>query len=191
MASFPRDRFDDIPSDLDRVGAHRGPRKRGRGWIGFSWALLATAVLVVVGLFALAALDPRFQVPFAPQTPSPSAPAPSTAPPAEPVTDPTTLDPAVLAALTISVLNGTPTSGLSNIAGDQIAAAGWPNPSRAGASNTAEPKTIVYYQTAESEGVARGIAQLIGASDVQLSDAFPTAVITVVLGADYVAPPAG
>ncbi|TPW65374.1 LytR C-terminal domain-containing protein, partial [Schumannella sp. 10F1B-5-1] len=92
---------------------------------------------------------------------------------AEPVTDPSTLDPAYLAALTLSVLNGTPTQGLSNTAGDQIAAAGWPNPSRAAASNTSEPLTIVYYSNPDDEGVARGIAQLVGATDVQLSDAFP------------------
>ena len=38
MAEQPRDRFDDIPSGVDRVGAHRSPRKPGRGWIGFAWA---------------------------------------------------------------------------------------------------------------------------------------------------------
>ena len=190
MASFPRDRFDDIPTDVDRVGAHRAPRKRGRGWIAFAWAVLATAVLVVVGLFALSAFDPRFELPFGEETPTPSA-TPTTVETAEPVTDPSTLDPAYLSALTVSVLNGTPTTGLSNTAADQIAAAGWPNPSRASASNTAEPTTIVYYSSADDEGVARGIAQLVGATQVQLSDAFPTAAITVVLGADYVAPAAG
>ena len=32
--------------DLQRVGAHRAPKKRGGGWIGFGWAVLATGVLV-------------------------------------------------------------------------------------------------------------------------------------------------
>ncbi|MFT4030432.1 MAG: LytR C-terminal domain-containing protein [Protaetiibacter sp.] len=190
MASFPHDRFDDIPADVDRVGAHRVPRARGRGWIGFAWAVLAVAVLTVAGLFALSAFDPRFELPFAQETETPT-PTPTVVVTAEPVTDPSTLDPAYLAALTISVLNGTATSGLSNTAADQIAAAGWPNPSRAAASDTTEATTIVYYSAAADEGAARGIAQLVGATQVELSDAFPTAAITVVLGADYVAPAAG
>jgi len=191
MASFPRDQFDDVPHDVDRVGAHRAPRRRGRGWIAFGWATLATAVLVVAGLFALTLFDPKFEVPFLPaESETPSA-TPTVIQTAEPVTDPATLDPAFLDTITISVLNGTPTQGLSNLAADQIAAAGWPDPSRAAASDTAETETYVYYPSAEYEGVARGIMQLIGAVDVRMSDAFPTATITVVLGADYVPPAAG
>lgn len=190
MASFPRDRFDDIPSGVDRVGAHRSPRKRGRGWIAFAWAALATAVLVVVGLLALSTLDSRFELPFGGETPT-ETPTPTVVETADPVTDPASLDPAYLEGLTLAVLNGTPTQGLSNTAGDQIAGAGWPNPSRAAASNTEEPTTIVYYSNPDDEGAARGIALLVGASDVQLSDAFPVAAITVVLGADYVPPAAG
>lgn len=191
MASFPRDQFDAIPNDVDRVGAHRAPRKRGRGWIAFGWATLATAVLVVGGLFALSLFDPRFELPIFPGESATPSDTPTVIQTAEPVTDPTTLDPALLETLTISVLNGTPTQGLSNQAADQIAAAGWPDPSRAGASDTSETETYVYYPSAEYEGVARGIMQLVGAVDVRLSDAFPTATITVVLGADYVPPAAG
>jgi hypothetical protein len=191
MASFPRDRFDDLPSDVDRVGAHRAPRKSGRGWIAFAWAVVATALLVVAGLFALSLVNPDFELPFAPgetETPTPSETIVETA---APITDPTTVDPARMATLTIAVLNGTPTTGLSNTAADQIAAAGWPDPSRAAASATDEPATYIYYSDPADEGIARGIMQLIGAADVQLSDAFPVASITVVLGADYAPPAAG
>jgi len=191
MASFPRDQFDDLPHDVDRVGAHRTPRKRGRGWVAFGWATLATAALVVAGLFALSLFDSRFELPLFPEeteTPTETAAPIETA---DPVTDPATLDPAFLATITISVLNGTPTDGLSNQAADQIAAAGWPDPSRASASATDETVTYVYYPSAEFEGAARGIAQLVGAADVRMSDAFPTATITVVLGSDYVPPAAG
>jgi len=190
MASFPRDRFDDIPTGIDRVGAHRAPRPRGRGWIAFLWAVVATIVLVVAGLFAVSLYDPNFKLPFAGETPTPE-PTETVVETAAPVTDPTTLDPAYLETLTIAVLNGTPTQGLSNAAGDQIAAAGWPNPSRAAASANDEEATYVYYASVEDEGVARGIMELIGAADVRLSDAFPTSKITVVLGADYQPPAAG
>src|SRR6478609_4233192 len=133
MASFPRDQFDDVPHDVDRVGAHRAPRKRGRGWIAFGWATLATAVLVVAGLFALSLFDPKFALPLFPSESETPTETPTIVPTAEPVTDPATLDPAFLQTVTISVLNGTPTPGLSNAAADQIAAAGWPNPARAAA----------------------------------------------------------
>lgn len=191
MASFPRDQFDDLPHDTDRVGAHRAPRKRGRGWIAFGWATLATAVLVVGGLFALSLFDSRFELPIFPAPSETPSETPTVIETAVPITDPTTVDPALMETLTISVLNGTTTQGLSNQAGDQIAAAGWPDPSRAAASNTAETETIVYYGSPEYEGIARGLMLLVGAVDVRLSDAFPTATITVVLGSDYVPPAAG
>lgn len=191
MASFPRDQFDELPHDVDRIGAHRAPRKRGRGWIAFGWATLATAVLIVAGLFVLSLFDPRFELPIFPGESATPSETPTVIQTAEPVTDPATVDPALMQTLTISVLNGTPTQGLSNQAADQIAAAGWPDPSRAAASDTSETETYVYYPSPEYEGIARGIMQLVGAVDVRLSDAFPTATITVVLGADYVPPAAG
>jgi len=191
MASFPRDRFDDIPSDVDRVGAHRAPRKPGRGWIAFAWSVVATAVLVVVGMFGLSLVNPAIELPFAPgesTTPTPSATVIETA---APIVDPTAVDPERMATLTIGVLNGTPTMGLSNTAADQIAAAGWPDPSRAAATANDEKETYVYFSNPADEGIARGIMQLIGAADVRLSDAFPLTSITVVLGADYQPPAAG
>src|ERR1019366_5658749 len=53
MANFRTDQFDNLPENVDRVGAHRGPKVKGRGWIAFAWAVLATAVLVVGGLYVL------------------------------------------------------------------------------------------------------------------------------------------
>ena len=57
MASTTRDRFDDIPSDIVRVGAHRAPAKRGRVWIRLAWAALATGVLIVGGLYGLSRVN--------------------------------------------------------------------------------------------------------------------------------------
>lgn len=191
MASLPRDRFDDIPTRVDRVGAHRAPRKPGRGWIGFAWAVVATAVLVVAGLFGVAMLNPAFEVPFVPRETSTPTPTPTVIVTAEPITDPATVDPERLATLSIAVLNGTATSGLANVVGDQIAAAGWPDPSRAAASQNDEELSVVYYADPADEGIARGLMALLGASDVQQSDAFPAAQITIVIGADYVPPATG
>ena len=192
MATSPHDQFDDIPEDLHRVGAHRAPAKKGRGWLAFLWAVLATVVLVAGGLFVLTRLDSTFSLPFFPAAETPT-PSPTPIQTAEPVTDPvafSTENPELWQALTVSVLNGTETQGLANVAGDQLAAAHWPDPARANASQRDEETTIIYYSTAEYEGVARGMALVLGVGDVELSEAFPGATVTIVLGADYIPPAA-
>jgi hypothetical protein len=185
MASFPSDQFDELPSDLDRVGAHRAPPRRGRGWVRFAWALLATGVLVVAGLFGLSRIDPNFSLNLPGAAASNSAaPSASSTPTAEAITDPTKV-PATL-ALSISVLNGTATAGLQDKAGDVIKAAGWPDPARANSTDRTEKTTVIYYRSTEYEGVARGLAALLGVgADVKLSDAFLGAPVTIVLGSDY------
>lgn len=188
MASFPRDQFDDVPDGDRRVGAHRAPARSGRGWIAFAWAALATGVLVVAGLFALSRLDSSFQIGLPGLAGSDGAAASSSAsaaPTATPITDPSAVPSDLAASLSISVLNGTSEDSLDDKAGDQIKNAGWPDPARADSSSHTEKTTTVYYSDARYEGVARGIAKLLGVSQVQLSDAFPGATITVVLGSDY------
>lgn len=192
MSSFPRDRFDDIPTDIDRVGAHRGPAPRGRGWIRFAWAALATGVLVVGGLYGLSRLYPSIPFDF-PDLGGPIAQpgtAPTSAPEVVPITDPALVDPAL--GLTVSVLNASPTDGQAQVAATQVAAAGWPSPSFANSTVRDAAETFVYYRSADLEPAALGIAQLIGvdADHVVLSDAYLGATVTIVLGEDY-EPPAG
>lgn len=191
MATTPRDRFDDVPDDLVRVGAHRGPAKRGRGWIAFAWAALATGVLVVGGLYGLSRLVPgvSFQVPALGSDPG-SVSSPSATPRPDPITDPTQVDSSL--ELSISVLNGTATDKQQVVAATQIEQAGWPKPSSANSTARDETVTVIYYQSSAFEPIALGLAQLLGTStdNVVLSDAFPGAKITVLLGADYT-PPAG
>ena len=185
MASFPQDPFDVVPADLKRVGAHRAPRKRGRGAIAFAWAALATGLLVVAGLYGLSRIDPNisFELPnFGGGEDPVAAPSPSTST-VPPVTDPTTVDPAL--GLSISVFNGSSVDGLQNTAADAILAAGWPDPGRAVSTARDVTDTVVYYSTAEFEGIARGMVQLLGVGKVQLSDAFPGAPVTIVVGQDY------
>ena len=189
MASYPRDQFDDLPVGVARIGAHRAAGKRGTGWIAFASAVVATVALIAAGLFIISRFDHSFEVPLLPAEPiATETETPEPVVTAEPITDPASLPPEQLSALVLSVLNGTETNGLASVAATQLVEAGWPDPSRAAASSTTEELTIVYYATAADEGVARGIAQLIGTSEVRLSDAFPGTSVTVVLGADYVAP---
>ncbi|MEO8262560.1 MAG: LytR C-terminal domain-containing protein [Pseudolysinimonas sp.] len=185
MASFPQDPFDVVPADLKRVGAHRAPRKRGRGAIAFAWAALATGVLVIGGLYGLSRVDPNisFELPnFGGSEDPVAAPSPSVST-VPPVTDPATVDPAL--ALSLSVFNASSAEGLQNTAGDAIVAAGWPNPARANSTARDIAETVVYYSSAAYEGIARGMVQLLGVGSVQLSDAYPGAPVTIVVGQDY------
>lgn len=183
MANFPKDRFDELPEDLQRVGAHRAPARRGRGWIGFGWSVLATLVLVVSGVFALSVINEDFRLPFlqAEEEEPSIAPIPSEEPQAEPTQDP---------SVSITVLNGTPMAGLATTVGDQLVELGWTGASlgtgsRANAADRDIDDTIVYYSDPELEGVARGLVIDLGVGEVRLSNDYPNSPITIVLGADY------
>lgn len=182
MANFPKDRFDSVPEDLLRVGAHRAPARKGRGWIAFAWAAVATLVLVAVGLYGLSVLKGGgIQFPFsqASQTPSVSA-APKPIPTASPKLD---------ATVPITILNGTKTVGLATAVGDHLVKEGWTGAgadlgTRANASSDTIDKTVVYYTTAADEAAARALVQSLKVGDVRLSDSFNDR-LTVVLGSDY------
>ncbi|MEL0626190.1 LytR C-terminal domain-containing protein [Salinibacterium amurskyense] len=190
MASYPKDRFDELPDDVERIGAHRGPKRRGRGWIGFAWALLATGVLVFGGLFALSQyLDDDLGLPFF-ATPEEPVVTPEPTATVEPLTDPSTLDAA--RGITIDVLNGTPESGLQTTIFDDLTAAGWPTGSAAPASARDIEDTYIYYSNEADEDVAAGLAITLGHGEIRLveADVFPGAEITIVIGTDYLAPAA-
>ncbi|MET1015641.1 MAG: LytR C-terminal domain-containing protein [Leifsonia flava] len=176
--SYPEDRFDDIPKDLERVGAHRSPRKRGRGWIALGWAALATVVLVVIGAVAIMLLNNGLD----------SAPGDTTAPetPAATATATPTQDPSV----SITVLNGTGTSGLAREVADSLGAAGWTIGAASNADKQDYTDTVVYYADATLEGAARGLAAAVPGADVQFSQDFADAgaQLVLVVGSDYESP---
>src|ERR1044072_3709161 len=120
MASFPKDRFDDLPPDLNRVGAHRAGPRGGRGWIAFAWAALASGVLVLAGLLGIAYLG-NIDLGLFPVATTPT-PTPTPTPTAEPIHAPTLIDAA--RAIPITILNG---SGNAEAEADAVAKlAGWP-----------------------------------------------------------------
>jgi hypothetical protein len=204
MAKHPRDRFDEVPDDLQRVGAHRAEARRGRGWVVFAWCALAVGVLVGAGVVYLGVANDSFQ--FVSPTSSETAEAGSetpadgatdeadeadgadggsatpteTAVPVEPA-DPASVDPDVT---TITVLNGTTTSGLAGSASLVLAEAGWTVAGQGNADGSGA-ETIVYYADEADEAVALGVARDLGTTTVELSDAFPDSSVTAVLGADY------
>ncbi len=113
MANFRTDQFDNLPENLDRVGAHRGPKVRGRGWITFAWAVLATAVIVVGGLYVLSIFDGSIKFGLGGTTAGSTA-TPSGTP--TPVITPVDQSDAPIASrnITVTVLNGTDIVGLQN-----------------------------------------------------------------------------
>lgn len=184
---YPKDRFDGHPPALDRVGAHRAPSRKGRGWIAFWWALAATVLLIAIGVGGLFILNNR----LTPETPAsaPGAAAPTTTPTATPAPTPT-VQPTVDPNLTVSVLNGTLTMGLAGAAGDALSADGWTIGALGDAGATDVAETIVYFADPALEGAALGVAESLSGADILLSDDFANsgAELTVVVGSDY-APP--
>jgi hypothetical protein len=167
MPSHAPDRFDEVPGDLSRVGAHRAPRPRLHRFRVFAWAALATGALVALGVA-------RQDV-----TTIPGTAAPTTVP-----------------GMVVTVLNGTRTSGLSARASTVLDEAGWEVGSRANASTSDITTTTVYYYDAADEGAARGLVASLGVGEAQQSDQFrpaegtPAATaprLTAVLGSDYAA----
>ena len=178
--SYPEDRFDDIPKDLERVGAHRSPRKRGRGWIAFGWAALATIVLVAIGAVAIMLLNNGLDCRSRPDTSRVGDPDAPRRPPTP------TQDPSV----SITVLNGTATSGLAGQVADSLRAAGWTVGAASNADKQDYTDTVVYYADPTLEGAARGLAAAVPGADVQLSQDFADsgAQLVLVIGSDYQPP---
>ena len=183
MANFRTDQFDNIPQSIDRVGAHRGPKVRGRGWIGFMWAVLATAVLIVGGLYVLSTLNSAVKFGFGGSVAAPSdTPTTSPTPEITPISDPSTIK---KRHITITVLNGTAINGAQQAAGKILKGDGWKVTSEANASESNIKQTTVYYSNAENEDVAEGIQLALGTGTIRLTSAFVGAPITVVIGSDY------
>jgi hypothetical protein len=181
--SYPKDRFDDLPHHLDRVGAHRAPAKKGRRWVGLWWALAATAVLIAAGAIGLSVLNNRlnFTIPGITSDTASATPTVEAVPTAEPTTDPNA---------SVTVLNGTAGTGVARSVGELLTASGWTVGTTSNADTEDVVTTTVYYADAAQEGVARGVSALLPGSAILLSDDFAAsgATLTVVVGADYVVP---
>jgi len=187
-----KDRFDHVPHDLHRVGAHRAPGRTGRGWVAFWWALTATIVLVGAGVVGILSLNDRLDI-TVPGS-SPSATTAETAPPsdaASPTPTPTPTPVATVAPeLSVTVLNGSSSNGVAGSATQVLTDAGWTVGTTGNANSTDQPTTIVYYADASLEGAALGITQSIPGAEAVLANDFVDsgADLTVVVGNDYVIP---
>ena len=178
---YPRDRFDDIPGDLHRVGAHRAPRPKSRRWIAVGWAALATVVLIGAGIFGLSLVSGSISFEGSPNTGTGTG-----TPTVSPTPTPTVV-PTVNPALTVNILNGTSTEGLGKEVGDTLAQAGWKVGAVANADRTDLADTIVYYSDPANEAAALGAAQSLPGATIQETQDFAEtgADLTVVIGTDF------
>lgn len=154
-----------------------------RGWIVFSWAVVATVVLVALGIFGSLIVSGRVEL------------FPTPAPTVEPTP---VVTPVIDTSFTLVVLNATGQSGLASTVKEQLVAAGWSADkvfaSQAGTSDF--PNTTVYYASEADEAAALGLAGLVGGARVEMNSAYlrtedPTAAhqLTLVIGLDYLASP--
>lgn len=172
----PLDRFDRVPDDLARVGAHRAPARRHRGLVTFAWAALATGILVGAGVLGLQGIEVGVTTPERPVSTgaAPTGPAP-------------TVDPQAV----VVVLNATSTVGLAASAAKTADSDGWRVESTANADVQNIATSVVYYSSASQLGAARGLAKSLGITKAPIrSDRFAVEGqnrLTVVLGSDFAA----
>lgn len=155
--AFPRDRFDDLPADRRRVGAHRAEQPRLRGGLILLWSVVAVVVIVSVGIVATLSVTGRLGGIGA-----------------EPTATSQVVAPAVDTSYPVLVLNATDESGLGETVRQQLLEAGWAE-SYVEASNASAndfPTTTVYYGAEADEAAARGLADVIGGADVELDDTY-------------------
>jgi hypothetical protein len=153
-----------------------------RGWVVLLWALLATVVLIAVGIFGTLLVTGRIAL----------------FPTAEPTVAPLpVVTPVIDQSYEVLVLNATPEQGLATQMKDVIVTAGWAEESvSAGeAGSTDFPETTIYYYLPSDEAAAAGLAEVIGGAQLAQSDVYqPTddpqaKQLAIVIGLDRTANP--
>jgi len=175
--NFSRDRFDEIPRDPSRVGAHRAPRPRLHWLVTLLWWLLTVIVLTGGGIFAFLALSNTGTIDV------PEAPAAST---------PADVEPELDTSAFVVVLNGTASPDAADAVEAQLISAGWADDLVAtfDSDSTGFETTTVFYVSEADRARARGVAEAIGGAEVAQSEEFAAQSeggFTVVVGLDRVA----
>jgi hypothetical protein len=171
--TFPRDRFDERERVSGRVGAHRAENPRMRAGVVLLWAIVATIVLIGLGIFGSLIASGRITL------------FPTASPTAEPTIEVT---PIVDTSYTVLVLNATDEQGLATRTKDTLLAQGWSEQDvTAGSAGGTFETTTVYYASDAAYPAALGLADLVGATEVQYDPDYPlpgtvARQLTVVLG---------
>ena len=188
---FLPDRFDDVERERGYVGLRREQRGRGFWLVPLGVVLGVSVVLTAIGMFMVSRADQRLELSpeeIAITDPPPEEvvaeePAPEPEPePVEAITNPSEEE---ADGLSITILNGTDTTGLAARAGNLLDREGWPEQTRTNADEQGVEASLVAYESDDDEGLARGVAEILGIDEVVQTDNYPGARITVLLGADF------
>ncbi|MBN6777363.1 LytR C-terminal domain-containing protein [Pseudoclavibacter alba] len=179
MSNYPKDRFDDLPVDLDRRGAHRAPRSRGAKLASFLWGLAAVAVLVIIGLVAMNIIDNIVSGRAGGE--QPAATETTGATPTSTPTPTSAVDP----NLSLTVLNGTDIGRVAANFTATLEEKGWSVDVTDGADSSSYDTTTVYYPSDDTKAAAEQIISDIGGGEaVMSSEIAGEGQIVVVIGYD-------
>lgn len=182
MANYPRDRFDEVPEDLTRKGAHRSPAPKGHAWRVFLGAAIAVVVLVGLGFIWVRVVSNNVAV--NPSDLEQSTVPASTAAPTKSTTP--TPTPTANRSASVTVLNGTTRAGIGRGAAAKLTPLGYQVPTPTNAPSSTVQVTTVYYTKADDKATAEDVAKALGASKVEESQEFASSgAIVAVLGQDY------
>lgn len=184
MANYPRDRFDEVPEDLTRKGAHRSPAPKGHAWRVFLGAAIAVVVLVGLGFIWVRVVSNNVAV--NPNDLKQSTVPASTAAATKSATPTPTPTPTANRSASVVVLNGTTRAGIGRGAAAKLTPLGYQVPTPTNAPKNTVQVTTVYYTKADDKVTAEDVAKTLGATKVEESQEFASSgAIVAVLGQDY------
>ena len=188
---FLPDRFDEVPQEEGYVGIRRAQRSKTFWLVPTGIVAGVSVILIAIGMVVVQRADDRLQISpeeIALAEPDPTAveevvtePDPEPAP-VEPIINPTADE---ADGLTITILNGTDTTGLAARAGNLLDREGWPEQTRTNADEQGVTESLVAYQDPDDEALALGVGEILGISQVVQTDNYPGARITVLVGSDF------
>lgn len=178
QTTYSRDRFDDVPRDPERVGAHRAPRGRHRWIVVLLWWLLVVGVLTGGGILAFLALSNTGEI---------ELPAPPTASESVEATPEGEID----TSYPVLVLNGTEDADAAEAVRQAVVGAGWSEEDIAPLDSEVSDfaSTTVLYVDDEDERAAWGLAEALGIDEVTQDGAYDEMSeggLTVIVGLDRV-----
>jgi hypothetical protein len=188
---FLPDRFDEIPHEDGYIGIRRAQRSKTFWLVPTAIVAGISVVLIAIGMVVVQRADDRLQISpeeIALAEPDPTvveetAPEPEPEPErVEPILNPTAEE---SDGLTITILNGTDTTGLAARAGNLLDREGWPEQTRTNADEQGVAESLVAYQDPDDEALALGVGEILGITQVVQTDNYPGARITVLVGADF------
>lgn len=157
------DRFDDLPSDSARVGAHRAENPRMRGVVVVLWSVVAVVVIVTLGIVGTLLATGKIAL------------SPAVTPTVAPTEG---VEPVVDSSYPVLVLNATTQEGLAGQVRDELIAAGWSEDAvNSGAAGSQDfEHTTVYYGDIADQAAALGLAEeVLGGARTELSEAYQPA----------------